>query len=100
MANGYRKETVNKPMFSKHGDFETGIKFNRPTRDRKYIKILALCLTYASATLIYPNTKHPLMHEVRDMCRAGLLERYSRAGSKKYYYKTTMKGMDLLSKVL
>ena len=100
MPNGYRRVKVGKPLFSEYGDFETGIKFNRPTKDRKYIKILALCLVYAPASLMYPNTKNPLMHEVRDMCRHGLLERYQRAGSKKYYYKTTKAGQDLLFKTI
>jgi hypothetical protein len=102
MPNGYRKVTVEKPYFSwrEEGGAETGNKFNKPNKNRKYIKILALCLTYAPAKLIYPNTKQPLMHQVRDMCRAGLLERYQRAGDRKYYYKTTSKGADLLIQAL
>lgn len=79
---------------------ETGNKFNRPTKDRKYIKILAKCLTYAPASVIYPGVKNPLMHQVRDMCRAGLLERFKRTGDRKYYYKTTRKGQDLIIKAL
>lgn len=75
---------------------ETASRFNSPTVDRKYIKILALCLVYAPAKLIYPNTKHPLMHQVRDMCRQGLLNRYTKKGDRKYYYKTTNKGTKLL----
>lgn len=79
---------------------ETGNKFNRPNTNRRYVKILAMCLTYAPASVIFPNTKHPLMHQVRDMCRAGLLERFKRTGDRKYYYKTTSKGRELILKAL
>lgn len=94
------KVEVGKPFVSRYNGFETASKFNRPSVNRKYIKILALCLTYAPASLIYPNTKQPLMHQVRDMCRAGLLERYTKQGSKAYFYKTTQKGRELLIKAL
>ena len=100
MPNGFRKVEVKKPWFSAHGDFETASKFNMPNRDRKYIKILALCLTYATARMMYPHTEHAEMAQVRDMCRHGLLERYKRAGSRAYWYKTTPKGYDLLVKAL
>jgi len=79
---------------------ETGNKFNSPNKSRRYIKILAMCLTYAPASVIYPNVKNPLMHQVRDLCRAGYLERFKRTGKRKYYYKTTPKGHDLLIKAL
>jgi hypothetical protein len=36
--------------------YETRSKFNRPTRDRRYVKILALCLMYATASMMYPHT--------------------------------------------
>jgi len=80
--------------------YETRSKFNRPTRDRRYVKILALCLMYATAGMMYPHTKHPLMHQVRDMCRYGLLQRYRRTGSRAYWYKTTAKGINVLEKAL
>lgn len=105
MPNGYRKIPV-KPFwigeFTKDPRdlFETNSTFTRGTRDSKFVKILALCLTYAPAKLMYPNTKNPLMHQVRDMCRHGLLERYQRAGDKKYYYKTTQAGRDLLFSII
>lgn len=102
MLNGFRKVGVEKPWYvwREKGGAETGNTFTRPNRNRKYIKILALCLSYATASMMYPNTKQPLMHQVRDMCRAGLLERYSRTGSRAYWYKTTPKGQDLLIKAL
>ena len=104
MSNEFKKAPMGKVMFPCHFlngvAMETASKFNRPTANRRYIKILALCLTYAPASLIYPNTKYPLMDQVRDMCRAGLLERYTKKGSKAYFYKTTRKGRDLISKVL
>ena len=105
MPNGYRKIPV-KPFWlgeftgDPRNSFETKSTFTRGTRNRKFVKILALCLTYAPAKLMYPNTKYPLMQQVRDMCRHGLLERYKRCGDRKYYYKTTKKGQDLLISIL
>ena len=104
MNNEFKKAPMQEVRFPCHFlngvAMETGSKFNRTNKNTKYIKILALCLTYAPASLIYPNTKQPLMDQVRDMCRAGLLERYTKAGSRAYFYKTTQKGRDLISKVL
>ena len=99
MSKEYTKVELPKlwPEFRKA---ETNTKFNKPSRERRYIKILALCLTYAPAKLMFPNTKNPLMHMVRDMCRAGLLDRYTRRGDRKFYYKTTHKGQDFLIKTL
>jgi hypothetical protein len=105
MPNGYRKIPV-KPFWlgelTGHPEdyFETKSTFTKGTRDSRFVKTLALCLTYAPAKLIYRNTNNPLMHQVRDMCRHGLLERYKRAGDRKYYYKTTSKGQDLLISIL
>jgi len=80
--------------------FETPAKFNRPTKDCKYVKILALCLTYATAKMMFPHTEHAIMHMERDMCRHGLLQRYTRKGSRAYWYKTTAKGLKVLEKAL
>lgn len=77
---------------------ETGCSFTRPTRNKRYVKILALCLVPAPSNVIYPDVKNPMMEQVRDMCREGLLERLT--DGKRYYYKTTTKGRDLISKVL
>ena len=79
---------------------ETKCKFNRPTPERRYIKILAICLSYATARVIFPNTKQPLMHQVRDLCRAGYLDRFTRGNERRYYYKTTHKGRELLIKAI
>ena len=76
--------------------FETNCKFNRPTLEKKYIKILSRCLSYASREVIFPGIKAPLMHQVRDLCRAGLLERFTSDQSSGYFYKTTAKGRDLI----
>lgn len=92
----YTKERVPKPLYSEYDGFETACKFNRPTKGRRYVRTLALCLSYAPAALIYPGVRHPLMRQVRDMCRAGLLERFSKDGDRRYYYKTTAKGVSLL----
>lgn len=100
--NEFVKVKVEDPWYvwRTEGGAETGNKFNRPNVKRRYIKILALCLSYASAKVIYQGVKNPVMHQVRDMCRAGLLDRYTRAGDKAYYYKTTARGYDLLAKAL
>jgi len=73
---------------------ETNCKFNKPTSKRRYIKILETCLTPSKASDIYPNVKNPLMEQVRDMCREGLLDRLT--DGKVYYYKTTAKGLSLM----
>ena len=97
--NNFVKTPIETSNFYKDG-METTCKFNHPTAKRKYIKILARCLSYCPADLIYPNTDNPIMKQVRDMVRVGLLNRYKRTGEKKYYYKTTAKGQNLISKAL
>ena len=102
MENEYKIAPVEDFWLSKYGasKYETKSTFTKPTRDRKYVKILALCLTYAPAKLMYPNTTQPLMHQVRDMCRHGLLQRYTKEGSRAYYYKTTDLGRQVLLEAL
>jgi len=94
------KVEVEQPWYvwRKEGGAETGNKFNRPTSKRRYVRILALCIIPLPAKVIFPKVKHPMMAQVRDMCRAGLLERYQREGERCYYYKTTSAGFDLLAK--
>ena len=79
---------------------DTLSKFNRVSKNRKFVKILVMCLDYKSSSDIYPNVKNPLMHQVRDMARDGLLDRYVNTNDKreKYYYKTTKKGLDIIAK--
>lgn len=100
MENIYTKTTVSAPYFAAYElngiKMETAAKFNHPRVERRYIKILARCLTYAPADLIYPGVKNPLMKQVRDLCRQGYLDRFEKAGNRKYYYKTTPKGIDLI----
>ena len=105
--NGYGMEwmarvEVKAPMYvwRKEGGAETGNKFNSPTTKRRYVKILALCLVPLPASVIYRGVKHPLMKQVRDMCRAGLLDRYEAKGERRYYYQTTKKGIALISEAL
>lgn len=95
------KVEVGQPLFGrKEGGAETGNKFNSPTTKRRYVQILALCLVPLPASVIYRGVKHPLMHQVRDMCRAGLLERYEAKGERRYYYRTTIKGISLITEAL
>lgn len=97
--NNYIQEPIGTNIFLKDNR-ETTCKFNRPNLKRRYIQILALCLSYAPADLIYRGVKNPIMKQVRDMCREGLLNRYKRIGTNKYYYKTTSRGHSLLIKAL
>jgi len=76
----------------------TNCTFEHPTPKRKYIKILALCLNYAPMSLIYPNTKHPITHQVHDLCRAGYLAKYKKGN--RIYYKTTSAGLDLICRAV
>ena len=92
---------VERPWYGYSGlrkNFETGATFTRISPERKFVKILIQCITYQTSRDIYPNTKAPLMHQMRDMCRAGLLQRYTNDEDKKfrYYYKTTQKGKDVI----
>jgi len=94
------KVEVKLPDFPREDGTETGCKFNQPTRDRKYIKILALCLVPCQAKVIFPGVKNPIMKQVRDLCRAGYLDRLEAEGERAYYYKTTIKGFELIKKAL
>ena len=98
----FSKVNVGTPycVWRKSGGAETGNTFAKPTAKRKYVKILAMCLAPMPASVIYPDVKHPMMQQVRDMCRAGLLDRMSKAGERRFYYKTTAKGIEVLGKVV
>ena len=85
------------PMF---GASETGCTFKHPTTNKTYVKILARCLSYADKNIIYPNVRNPIMKQVRDLCRAGLLNRYQNDEDRKFYYRTTPKGIKLLIRAL
>lgn len=75
---------------------ETGSKFNKPTINKKYVKILFQCLNEAYIKDIYPNVKYPLEHQLRDMISAELITRYKKEGYRGYFYKTTPAGKELL----
>jgi len=102
MKSEFKTVKVSQPecVWRKKGYPETGNTFAKPTAKRKYVKILATCLAPMPASVIYPGVKHPLMCQVRDMCRAGLLERLQKGGTGRYYYKTTQKGLETLSKAM
>ena len=74
--------------------------FKRISKERKFVKILVMCLDYKSSSDIYPNVKNPLMQQVKCMAKKGLLDRYINTNDKKekYYYKTTKKGLDIIAK--
>lgn len=96
MKNEFKEVPVEKFWFAAT---ETNIKFNKPNKNRTYIKVLEKCKDYKTARMLFPNTSHALMHMERDMCRAGLLQRYAKNGSRAYWYKTTDKGLKLLEQV-
>ena len=74
---------------------ETTTKFNNPTPERTYVRILARCTGQKrTAKELFPGVKNPVMHMVRDMVREGLLERYT--DGRRNYYFTTKKGFDLM----
>lgn len=101
MNKEFIKVKVEQPMFGrKEGGAETGNKFNRPNSKRRYVKILALCLVPLPAKVIFSNTKHPMMAQVRDMCRAGLLNRLKVEGERCYYYQTTHAGFNFLAEAV
>lgn len=85
------------PWFTNWG---THCRFNKPTKDRKYIKILLRCLSYATAGVIYSGVKHPLTHQLHDLWRYGYLNKYRKNGDRHVYYKTTPQGHDLILKAL
>ena len=91
------KFPIGNPWYENWG---THCKFNKPTANRKYIKILARCLSYATMGVIYPNVKHPLTHQLHDLWRYGYLSKYKKQGDRHVYYKTTTKGHDLILKSL
>ncbi len=81
--------------------YGTGSNYASPTKNRKYIKILAICLSYASPAVIYPGVKNPLSHQLHDLWKNGYLAKYHRKGNNKnVYYKTTNKGIELIIKAL
>ena len=81
-------------MFFGEGYRETTCKFERPTPERDYVRILAHCLPCPRAVKsIYPGVKNPMQSMLRDMCREGLLERLT--DGKRNYFLTTDKGFEL-----
>ena len=73
---------------------ETTCKFTNPTPERDYIRILAHCTPCPrSVKSIYPGVKNPMQEMLRDMCREGLLERFT--DGKRNYFVTTDKGFEL-----
>ena len=74
---------------------ETNCSFSKPTPEREYIRILAHCTPCPrTVSSIYPNKKNPMQEMLRDMCREGLLERFT--DGKRNYFLTTDKGFELL----
>ena len=76
--------------------YGTNCTFKKPTVNKKYIKIISLCLVPAPTTLIYPGIKHPISHQLHDLWVNGYLDKLRVAGDRKNYYKATVKGVGLI----
>lgn len=73
---------------------ETTCKFEHPEPECDYIRILAHCLPCPRPVKsIYPGVKNPIQKMLRDMCREGLLDRFT--DGKRNYFLTTDKGFEL-----
>lgn len=97
---------VEAPLFcgNKFG-LETASTFSHPKCERTYIKVLAKCLEPQTAQQIY-EIRNPLCCQLRDLCRAGYLQRLEMTvsnglpGRNPYYYQTTMAGRNLIVRAL
>ena len=94
MKKQLRKNPVPAHWLFGEGYRETGCKFEHPTPERDYVRILALCLPCPrAAKSIYPGVKNPMQSMLRDMWRVGLLERLT--DGKRNDFWTTDKGFEL-----
>lgn len=87
-------------------DYGTHCKYSKPNRNRKYIKTLVRCLSYATPQFIYSNTKHPLSHELYDLWKNGYVQKFTlpqyinQKRPRRVFYKITSKGLSLVIKAL
>lgn len=101
--NTLKYTKVNPSLFG-IGDvgFETTSTFAQPLTKYKYIKILSECVDFRTTRDLFPGVAHPICKQLRDLCRAGYLDRYilqepnGNPGPNPYYYKTTPKGAALI----
>lgn len=69
-----------------------------PTKNRKYIKSLMACRTFATLKDIYPEVANPLTHEMHTLWKLGYVKKYTKPGLKnRSWYKITSKGKQLLT---
>lgn len=87
-------------------DYGTHCKYNKPNKNRKYIKTLSRCLTYAPTNFIYSNIKCPVSYELYDLWKNGYVKKYTLPQYLKgrrphrVFYKITSKGLSLVNKAL
>lgn len=93
---------VPKPMFCNQYGLENHTLLRNPTPARKYIKLMAQCLDYQTAHELFPGTNHPMLHQLRDLCRLGYIDRFvltksnGKSGPNPYVYRTTMQGLYMI----
>ena len=97
-----KRVEVPKPTFGNQYGLENETFLKNPTPARKYIKLMAQCLDYQTPAELFPNTNHPMLHQLRDLCRLGFIDRFvltksnGKPGMNPYYYRTTPKGLNLV----
>ena len=97
-----RLAPVPKPMYGNEYGLENETLLKNPTPARKYIKLMAQCLDYQTAHELFPGTNHPMLRQLRDLCRLGYIDRFvltksnGKPGMNPYYYRTTPKGLNLV----
>ena len=85
---------------------ESGSRFAYPKVERKYIEILATCLVCPRTAQQIFGVRNPLCHQLRDLCRAGYMQRYELTvpnglpGPNPYYYQTTLAGKRLIAEAI
>ena len=102
-----KKWIINNEVLSCYGGGLCNTRCTRPTKDRKYIKILADCITPKTTAEIYPNIKGPYLDQLRTLVYLGYMDRMTTPKyvgkpvkySHKWWWKTTAKGKRLLKSV-
>lgn len=93
--------------------YGSDIRCTRPTKDREYVRILAVCRgKFLTVKHIFPNVENPSRYELITLQKLGYLQRYTQPeyvtarwrdgkprDARKVWFKTTPKGEELLRKV-
>lgn len=92
--------------------YGSDIRCTRPTKDREYVRILAVCRgKFLTVKDIFPGIENPSRDELTTLQRLGYLQKYTQAQyvrkwldgkvreARKVWFMTTPKGEELLRKV-